>query len=253
MGEGATARRDPALIRTAAGLLALALWVGPGERPTARFASPLVPPVPAAPARAAVGAVTGTVRLTTTGGARAVPLSPYARPRYRPPAQPSGSPSSPETAVVYLVGGPAAAAAAPAPAHVIQRNRTIIPHVTVVQTGARVDFPNEDDVFHNIFSLSGPKHFNLGRYPPGASRSEVFAKPGVVRLFCDIHSEMSGVILVVNSPYFTHPDADGHFRIADVPEGEYTAVVWQEVAGADSTKVVVRAGAEAKVDFSLGG
>ena len=81
----------------------------------------------------------------------------------------------------------------------------------------------------------------------------MFTKPGVVRLFCDIHSEMSGVIVVVDTPYFTQPDADGHFRITNVPEGEYTAVVWQEVAGVDSTRVVVRAGADAKVDFSLGG
>ena len=244
MGEAATARRDPALIRTAAGLLALVLWAGPGERPTA-----VVPP----PTHAAVGAVSGTVRLQASGASRAVPLSPYARPRYRPPAQPTGSTTSAETAVVYLIGKTPPPAGTPASARIIQKNRTIIPHVTVVQTGARVDFPNQDDVFHNLFSLSGPKHFNLGRYPPGESRSEVFTKPGVVRLFCDIHSEMSGVIVVVDTPYFTQPDADGHFRIENVPEGDYTAVVWQEVAGADSTRVVVRPGADTKVDFSLGG
>jgi hypothetical protein len=74
----------------------------------------------------------------------------------------------------------------------------------------------------------------------------------VVRLFCDIHSEMSGVILVLDTPYFTRPDAQGRFRIPSVPPGEYTAVFWHEQAGTDSTRVVVRDGAETTVDFVLG-
>jgi hypothetical protein len=75
----------------------------------------------------------------------------------------------------------------------------------------------------------------------------------VVRLFCDIHSEMSGIIVVVDTPYFTQPDADGRFRIDDVADGEYTAIVWHEAAGADSARVVVTSGGDARVDFSLGG
>jgi plastocyanin len=180
-------------------------------------------------------------------------LSPYARPRYRPPARSEGASGSPESVVVYLRGPDGAAAGPRAPAHVVQRGRTIIPHVTAVQAGTRVEFPNEDDVFHNIFSLSGPRNFNLGRYPPGESRSVVFDRPGVVRLFCDIHSEMGGVILVVDTRHFAQPDAEGNFRIAGVPDGTYTAIAWHEVAGTDSALVVVGGNAETRVDFVLGG
>jgi hypothetical protein len=124
--------------------------------------------------------------------------------------------------------------------------------VTAVQVGTLVEFPNIDDVFHNLFSLSAPRRFNLGRYPPGDSRSERFDRTGVVRIFCDIHSEMGGVILVLDTPYFTRPDDQGRFRIEGVPPGEYTAIVWHEVAGSDSTRVVVSDGAETSVDFQLG-
>jgi len=155
--------------------------------------------------------------------------------------------------VVYLRGDTPAASGPRTPARIVQRGRTIIPHVTVVEAGTRVEFPNSDDVFHNIFSLSGPQNFNLGRYPPGESRTVVFDRPGVVRLFCDIHSEMSGVIVVLATPYFTKPQADGTFRISGVPNGTYTAFVWHEVAGLDSARVVVAGEAETRVDFVLGG
>jgi plastocyanin len=179
-------------------------------------------------------------------------LSPYARPRYRPPVRAEATSTSPQTAVVYLRGSTPARAAPAGVARIVQRNRTILPHVTAVQVGTRIEFPNDDDVFHNLFSLSAPHRFNLGRYPPGESRTELFERAGVVRLFCDIHSEMGGIILVLDTPYFTSPEADGRFRIAGVPPGEYTAVVWHELAGADSTRVVVRDGAETNVDFVLG-
>jgi hypothetical protein len=197
--------------------------------------------------------VSGTVRLQAPPADRRPMLSPYSRTRYRPPTRAEVPQGSPETVVVYLRPTGPAPDGRRTPARIIQRSRTIIPHVTVVQTGTRVDFPNEDDVFHNIFSLSGPKRFNLGRYPPGESRSEVFGRAGVVRLFCDIHSEMGGVIMVVETPYFTHPDAAGSFRITDVAEGEYMAIVWHESAGTDSTRVVVTPGGDARVDFTLGG
>jgi plastocyanin len=201
----------------------------------------------------AVGTVSGMVRLRASSGDRPPALSPYSRSRYRPPARAQVSSSSPENVVVYLRPSDRVTGGARTPAVISQQNRTIIPHVTIVQTGSRIDFPNEDDVFHNIFSLSGPKRFNLGRYPPGESRSEQFDRAGVVRLFCDIHSEMGGVIVVVDTPYFTRPDADGRFRIPNVAEGEYMAIVWHEVAGTDSTRVVVTPGGDARVDFDLGG
>ncbi len=200
-----------------------------------------------------VGAVVGTVQVRVDPAVPPPMLSPYARPRYRPPARTGAASTAPETAVVYLRGGSTSGSPAPATFRITQRDRTIIPHVTAVQVGARVDFPNEDDVFHNLFSLSGPHHFNLGRYPPGESRSEQFERAGVVRLFCDIHSEMGGVILVLDTPYFAQPDSEGRFQIAGVPPGEYTAIAWHEVAGADSTRVVIRDGVETTLSFLLGG
>ena len=200
----------------------------------------------------AEGTVVGMVRLAVVVEASPPMLSPYARPRYRPPARAESASGSPESVVVYLIGRETTASESRPPARVSQRNRTILPHVTAIQAGTRVEFPNEDDVFHNLFSLSGPHQFNLGRYPPGESKAEVFTKPGVVRLFCDIHSEMSGVILVVDTPYFTKPDAQGRYRIEGVPAGEYTAVAWHEVAGSDSVGVMVTGAQETTVDFMLG-
>ena len=234
--RSATARGGAVRTRTAAGLLALCAIVAGARAPE---------PV--------VGAVSGTVRLLSTSQRQPPMLSPYSRPRYRPPARAEVPPGSPETVVVYLRPSGPAPDGPRNPVRISQRNRTIIPHVTVVQAGTRIDFPNDDDVFHNIFSLSGPKRFNLGRYPPGETRSELFERPGVVRLFCDIHSEMGGVIMVVDTPYFTQPDATGRFSIPNVAEGEYMAVVWHEAAGSDSTRVVVTPGGDARVDFALGG
>jgi plastocyanin len=203
------------------------------------------------PAPGADGAVVGTVRLPAVEGSPPPMLSPYARPRYRPPPRTDVASRSSEGVVIYLQGGAPVASGALEPARIVQRNRTILPHVTAIQVGMRVDFPNEDDVFHNLFSLSASHRFNLGRYPPGESQSELFPRPGVVRLFCDIHSEMGGVILVLDTPYFTNADAEGRFRIAGVPPGEYTAIAWHELAGADSTRIVVRDGAETSVDFAF--
>lgn len=201
----------------------------------------------------AIGTVVGTVQVRVDPAVPPPMLSPYARPRYRPPARSGAASTAPETAVVYLRGGFTSGSPAPATVRITQRDRTIIPHVTAVQVGARVDFPNEDDVFHNLFSLSGPHRFNLGRYPPGESRSEQFERAGVVRMFCDIHSEMGGVILVLDTPYFAQPDSEGRFRIAGVPSGEYTAIAWHEVAGMDSTRVVIRDGIETTLSFLLEG
>ena len=197
------------------------------------------------------GSVAGTLRLRAPSASAPPVLSPYARPRYRPPARSEASASSPETAVIYLEGTNVPAPASRPTVRVSQKNRTIIPHLTVVQVGTRVEFPNQDDVFHNIFSLSGPRRFNLGRYPPGGSKAEVFTMPGIVRLFCDIHSEMGGIVLVLDTPYFVKPDAEGRFRLEGVPPGEYTAVAWHESAGTDSARVVVSEGAETSIDFAL--
>lgn len=139
----------------------------------------------------------------------------------------------------------------PTPSRIVQRDRTIMPHVTAIQVATTVDFPNEDDVFHNLFSLSTGNRFSLGRYGPGVTKTHRFDNKGVVRLFCDIHAEMAGVILVLDTPYVTHVGTEGAYRLTDLPPGRYRAIAWHPDAGADTTVVELSDGDERRVDFSL--
>lgn len=107
-----------------------------------------------------------------------------------------------------------------------QKGLKFHPQVLPILVGATVDFPNEDNLFHNVFSYSQPREFDLGRYPMGDSRSVVFDRPGIVRVYCDIHSDMSATILVLDNPYFATPDDAGAFVLPNVPEGKYTLNVW---------------------------
>jgi plastocyanin len=132
--------------------------------------------------------------------------------------------------VVYLETAPQAAFETPAPgrARLDQRNETFVPFVLAVTVGSTVDFPNNDRIYHNVFSLSKTRRFDLGRYPRGESRSVRFDRPGVVRVFCEIHSHMSAFILVFAHRYFAATDAEGRYRLEGVPLGTYTLVVWND-------------------------
>jgi hypothetical protein len=105
-----------------------------------------------------------------------------------------------------------------------------------------VEFPNSDTVYHNVFSLSKAKRFDLGRYPAGQSKSVRFDTPGVVRVFCEIHSHMNAYILVFGHRYFAVTDDDGRFSIERVPPGSYTVTTWYEGSEVDSREVAVGAG-----------
>ena len=132
--------------------------------------------------------------------------------------------------VVYLEEAPQAAFETPAPgrARLDQKNETFVPYVLAVTVGSTVDFPNSDRIYHNVFSLSKAKRFDLGRYPRGQSRSVRFDRPGVVRVFCEIHSHMSAFILVFAHRYFAVTDGEGRYRIEGVPPGAYTLAVWND-------------------------
>jgi plastocyanin len=110
----------------------------------------------------------------------------------------------------------------------LQRNKSFEPHLLVVEVGTEVQFPNKDPFFHNIFSLFDGKPFDLGLYEAGSSRTVRFDRPGVSYLFCNIHAEMSGVVVTVETPYFGISDRAGHIRIPDVPDGRYQMHVWYE-------------------------
>src|SRR6185436_16319642 len=132
-----------------------------------------------------------------------------------------------------------------------QSQETFVPHVLSIMRGGRVDFPNADDIYHNVFSLSSTRTFDLGRYPTGSSKSVTFNKPGVVQVFCHIHSDMSGIVFVLPNPFFARPDSAGTYAIENVPAGEYTLIGWHERTKPVAVKVRVTAGGTARVDFNL--
>lgn len=134
-----------------------------------------------------------------------------------------------------------------------QLKETFVPHVLPIVAGTTVDFPNNDHTYHNVFSLSKTKTFDLGRYAAGRSKSIKFDRPGIVRVFCDIHSHMSAFILVFAHRYFSLSDSDGAYRLENVPPGTYNVVAWNESAPLESRRVVVpEAGGEVEVNFTLG-
>jgi plastocyanin len=108
-----------------------------------------------------------------------------------------------------------------------QRNLTFCPHVLAVRVGTTVDFPNNDRVFHNVFSFKNGKQFNLGLYPVGAMKKVTFDQPGLSRIFCSIHPEMAAYVLAVDTPYFAVSDSKGRFILPDVPVGSYTYHAWR--------------------------
>lgn len=132
-----------------------------------------------------------------------------------------------------------------------QRDETFVPHVLAIVAGTTVDFPNSDRTYHNVFSLSKVKTFDLGRYPAGRSKSVRFDKPGIVRIFCEIHSHMSAYILVFSHRYFAVTDDEGRYRIENVPPGTYTVMAWNEAMATESKRVSVADTGDVDLDFVL--
>ncbi len=116
----------------------------------------------------------------------------------------------------------------PPHAQLIQKNKEFTPHIVVVQVGSQVDFPNRDPFFHNVFSLFNGKRFDLGLYEAGSTRSVRFDRPGICYIFCNIHPQMSAVVVVVETPYFAIANAKGEVSFPRVPPGRYRLNVWEE-------------------------
>jgi hypothetical protein len=134
-------------------------------------------------------------------------------------------------AVVWLEPAPGTPALAFAPqAHytLLQKNRTFVPHLQVIPVGAVVQFPNADPFFHNVFSLFEGKRFDLGLYEAGSTKSVTFSREGVSYIFCNIHPEMSAVVLALSTPLYAVADASNSFVLRNVPPGDYTLHIWIE-------------------------
>lgn len=190
----------------------------------------------AATASAQRAAVSGSVPIARLTGAP-IPLEKYA-------GTISGrvNPAPSRIAGVWLEG-PSVRPGTPSTARLEQEGYQFRTGLLIVQTGTRVEFPNRDDDYHNVFSLSKTKRFDLGRYRKDeAPPAVLFDKAGVVRLFCEIHQHMRGVVLVVDSPYFTTTDESGRFELRGVPPGRYTLKAWLDEKRTWEQPVTVESG-----------
>ena len=155
--------------------------------------------------------------------------------------------------VVYLEGidEPIAFDAPKAPAVIRQKDAKFLPNFLVVPVGQKVEIPNEDKIFHNVFSYSKPNQFDLGLYEEGAVRSITFDHPGVVKIYCSIHESMNGMIIVTPSPFFDRVHPDGSFRLDAIPPGKYRLVAWSERAPELKSEVEVVAGDRTQITVNL--
>ena len=127
----------------------------------------------------------------------------------------------------------------PATASVVMKGKAFIPHVVAVPVGGTVEFPNEDPIFHNAFSVSGENRFDLALYKRPKTGSQTFQHPGVVKVYCNIHPQMSAVVVVLDSPYFAKLASDGTFIVDNVPAGKHRLKAWHERAGEAAVEVTV--------------
>lgn len=157
---------------------------------------------------------------------------------------------NPPLAVVYLEGNFPPPASPPV-VTMAQKDLTFVPLLLPVQLGTRVEFPNLDDTYHDVFSYSAPKRFDLGRYLAEEKPvpSQLFDTPGLVTLRCDIHEHMRGLILVLATPHFTITDADGRFRLEGLPAGKYVLKAWLDSKTTLERPVELKDGAPLAVDF----
>jgi hypothetical protein len=156
--------------------------------------------------------------------------------------------------VVFLEDAPGLRGVGTPPAgpyRVEQIRQTFTPHVLPVMVGTTVQFPNGDPIYHNVFSLSKSSSFDLGRYPRGSSRDVRFDEPGIIKIFCHLHSDMSAVVMVLPHAFFASPDAGGRYTIEGIPSGRYRVTGWHERARPIHQEVVVEAGSIAEVNLDI--
>lgn len=201
---------------------------------------------------ALTGRIQGTVTLSHDLAARKPRLRVYAE--YGAGATPATVPVATNelrNVVVYLDSAATDRPPPPPDLAIAQHHESFEPHVLPVLVGWSVAFPNRDPIFHNVFSLSSVKVFDLGRYPQNASKSVRFDRAGQVRVFCHIHSDMSAVVLVLGNRFFTVPNEGGRYVLDSVPAGDYRIVAWHERTHPSVVRVHVGSGATSVVDFDI--
>ena len=202
--------------------------------------------------RAFAGDVSGHALITRRLTKKALPSVAYNLRGTAPPIVPVDSDPVNEfdRVVVMLIGG-SKSPNPPVTAVIGQRDSRFDPEIVVVPVGSTVQFPNYDAIFHNVFSLSHAQSFDLGYYPQGQSRSVKFNRPGIVQVYCHIHSHMYAAIVVTDSPWYGKPSTDGSFSFSNVPAGHYRAVAWHKVAGTFKTDVDVPQSGTAEVTIRI--
>jgi plastocyanin len=180
----------------------------------------------AAPALA--GTVTGRVKVTEKGGRPAGDLG---------------------DVVVWIEG--AKTRPKPAAVKMTMKNKQFVPRVVVVPVGGSVEFPSEDPIFHNVFSVSGENRFDLGLYKRPKSGAWTFQKPGIARVYCNIHPQMSAVVVVRDNPFYARANADGTFTIEGVPAGKYEVKAWHDRGGESMAQVTVPADGAVTAELAL--
>jgi len=206
-----------------------------------------------AAAGAQAGSITGSVRgVAPTGGGEAGGGGAYDSRRYKF-AEKIDYDRLRDFVIYIDQPMPASATAAPLRAAITtQRDASFEPHVLPVAMGTTVRWPNEDDIYHNVYSTSDPKQFDLGFYKKEKVPELLFDQAGRVDVFCAIHTKMHCIILVVPNTYFATADAKGHFTIRNVPPGTYKVRAWHERLPSQTKEVVVPAEGDVTVDFKLG-
>ncbi len=194
------------------------------------------------------GTIEGVVTFPQKGGAEGKLRLRYAG---QTGARQQSEAPAPSPAVVFVEE---VAGSWPAPAdhpRMLQKGLAFVPRVLPILVGTTVDFPNEDTLQHNVFSYSSTKRFDLGRYRTGESRPVTFDQPGLVRVYCEIHSHMKGFILVLKNPFYTLAAEDGAFRLEGLPAGRHKVTAWQEEHEPVVFEVEVQDGGSTKQDFQL--
>jgi plastocyanin len=153
--------------------------------------------------------------------------------------------------VLYLTGAKGTLPVMATPPKITQKDKTFLPSLTVVTKGTTIEFPNEDKIFHNVFSVSSPAKFDLGLYKSGTTKSVTFKEAGVVDVYCNIHPEMVAKVKVIDSAYYAVTKADGAFELSGVPTGKYPITAWQASGDEWHGEVEVTDGGTATLTISL--